>query len=556
MLRAERMKFRFLSLIGSIYFFTQAFLLSNNLTDTTVAYVGDIRISLSEFSERYSEYLSASGTKYNIVVREAILNNMINEILLYYYDPNKKILNDPKYLKELEETRIRTILAFLKDQEIYAKITINEEEIREAFLRVNEEIAARHLFAKTEEEANNLYELVKLGVDFGLLAKQVFTDSVLQNNGGYLGYFTWGDMDPAFEDAAYSLEIGEISAPVKTDYGYSVIKLEDRITNPLLTESEFQSKKSHLENVIKMRKKEPSEKEYINSIFNKFKLTFNNEILEKILVNLYSINNTESGNYDSQSQECTRYGDRVYSRAEIEQKISDLPSYHRNRINSIESLKAAIEGMLLKDTLYNIAISKGYDSSEAVLSKYDKYKMNIFLKVKRDEIVSKAQLPDSVIFKYYKDNISSFSSEPELNLQEILVNSDEMANSIIKLLNEGSDFGELAKKYSLRKWSADNNGIMGYAPVSKFGSLRDLFWNAQVGEIIGPVKIEGIYGIFRLLGKEESKPIDFNAIEGEVIKASQFENQTEILQDYLNMIRSKINISINEDIVSSDEIVE
>ena len=550
------MKFRFLSLIGSIYFFTQAFLLSNNLTDTTVAYVGDIRISLSEFSERYSEYLSASGTKDNIVVREAILNNMINEILLYYYDSNEKILNDPKYLKELEETRIRTILAFLKDREIYAKITVNEEEIREAFLRANEKIAARHLFAKTEEEANNLYELVKLGVDFGLLAKQVFTDSVLQNNGGYLGYFTWGDMDPAFEDAAYSLKIGEISAPVKTAYGYSIIKLEDRVSNPLLTESEFLKKKSHLENVIKARKKASYEKEYISSIFDKTKLTFNNETLEKILVDLYNKDDVELGNYSTQSLECIKYKDRVYSQAEIEKKISDLPLYHRNRINSIESLQAAIEGMLLKETLYNIAMSKGYDSTEAVLNMYDKYKMSTFLKFKKDEIISNAQLPNSVVFSYYKDNINSFSTEAELNLQEILVNSEEIANIIVKLINEGADFGELAKKYSLRKWSADNSGIMGYAPVSKFGSYRNLFWNAQVGEIIGPVKIEGIYGIFRLLGKEESKPIDFNVIKGEVIKASQFENQTEILQDYMNMIRSKVNIKINEDMLSSNEIAE
>ena len=182
--------------------------------------------------------------------------------------------------------------------------------------------------------------------------------------------------------------------------------------------------------------------------------------------------------------------------------------------------------------------------------------MSTFLKFKKDEIISNAQLPDSVIFKYYKDNISSFSTEPELNLQEILVDSEELANSIIKLLNEGSDFGELAKKYSLRKWSAENDGIMGYAPVSKFGNYKNLFWNTQVGEIIGPVKIEDIYGIFRILGKEESKPLDFGTIKGEVIKASQFENQTEILQDYLEKIRSKVNISINEDMLRSDKIGE
>ena len=219
-------------------------------------------------------------------------------------------------------------------------------------------------------------------------------------------------------------------------------------------------------------------------------------------------------------------------------------------------MQAAIEGMLLKETLYNIAISKGYDSTEAVLNMYDKYKMSTFLKFKKDEIISNAQLPNSIVFSYYKDNINSFSTEAELNLQEILVNSEEIADSIVKLINEGTDFGELAKKYSLRKWSADNSGIMGYVPVSKFGSYRNLFWNAQIGEIIGPVKIEGIYGIFRLLGKEESKPIDFNVIKGEVIKASQFENQTEILQDYMNVIRSKVNIKINEDMLGSNEIVE
>jgi len=529
---------------------------SQQSSSQILATVGDHNITLSEFDERYTNYLLSTGVKDNLFVREAILENLINEILLYYYDSNENILNDSKYLKELQATRVRTILAYLKDQEVYAKITVSEQEVREAFSRVNEEIAARHLFAKTEEEANNLYELVKIGVDFDLLAKQVFTDSVLKNNGGYLGYFTWGDMDPSFEDAAYSLKIGEISAPVKTEYGYSIIKLEDRITNPLLTESEFQRKKYHLENVVKMRKKEPSEINYINNIFDKSKLTFNNENLEKILVKLYSKENIESGNYNSLSEECARYGDKMYSRAAIEQMISDLPSYYSNRINSIESLQAAIEGILLKDTLYNIAISKGYDTTKVVLDRIEKYKMSTFLKFKKDEIISKAQLPDSVIFKYYKDNISSFSTEPELNLQEILVENEELANSIIKLLNEGSDFGELAKKYSLRKWSADNDGIMGYAPVSKFGNYKKLFWDSQVGEIIGPVKIEDIYGIFRILGKEESNPLDFGTIKGEVIKASQFENQTEILQDYLEKIRRKVNIGINEDMLSSDKIVE
>jgi len=526
---------------------------SQQKDDPILATVGYHKITLSDFSQRYSTYLFSTGVKDKMVVRSAILDNMINEILLYYYDLNEKVLNNPHYLKELEETRVQTILAYLKDQEVYTKIIVTEQEVREAFSRVNEKIAARHLFAKTEEEANNLYELAKMGVDFQLLAKQVFSDSVLQNNGGYIGYFTWGDMDPAFEDAAYSMKVGEISPPVKTAYGYSIIKLEDRITNPLLTEFEFQRKKAHLEEVVKMRKKEPSETQYINSIFDETKLTFNDE---KILINLSGKKNAELGNVESQSKECAKYKDRVYSQAEIEQKISDLPLYYKDKINSIEYLHAAIEGMLLKDTLFNIAISKGYDTTKAVLDKIEKYKMDIFLKFKKDEIISDAQLPDSVVFKCYKDNISSFSTEPELNLQEILVDNEELSDSIINLINENNDFGKLARKYSMRKWSAENNGIMGYAPLSKFGNYKDLFWNSSVGEIIGPVKIENIFGIFKVLGKEESKPLDFNDVKAEVVKASQLENQTEILREYLTKIRSRVNINIAKDLLGTYKPVE
>ena len=521
-----------------------------------LAVVGNHHITLSEYNERYSNYLFATGAKDNIVIRKAILNNMISEILLNNYDTNEKVYSNPEYLEELEQTRVRTILAYLKDREIYAKITVSDQEVRDAFSRVNVKLAARHLFAKTEEEADNLYELVKLGVDFKSLAKQVFSDSVLQNNGGYLGYFTWGDMDPAFEDAAYSLKVGEISKPVKTAYGYSIIKLEDRISNPLLTESQFQNKKSHLKNVVRMRKKEPAEEEYIKSIFDDTKLKFNEVSLKNVLADLSNNNEIESGKNNDQSQDCVKYSDRVYSQYEIVQKIFNLPSYYKSKINSVENLKAAVKGILLNETLYNIAKSKGYDTTQVVLDKIEKYNMATFLKFEKDEIVSNAQLPDSVVFSYYKKNISMFSTEPEINLQEILVNSEELANNIVKLIDEGSDFGVLAKKYSLRKWSADNNGIMGYAPTSKFGSYRDLFWNARVGEIIGPVKIEGIYGVFRLLGKEDSKPIDFNRIKGEVIKASQYENETEILRDYLNKIRNRVSININEKLLDSNEITK
>src|SRR5690606_30099620 len=163
-----------------------------------------------------------------------------------YYDDNTKIFNTAAYQNELEWNKKQAVISFLKDREVYAKINVNDQETREAFMKVNERIAARHLFAETEEEADNLYTRLLSGSTFDELASEVFTDEILKNNGGYLGYFTWGDMDPAFEEAAYQLKVGEISKPVKTKYGYSIIKVEDRVKHPLLTEYEYQQKKRHL----------------------------------------------------------------------------------------------------------------------------------------------------------------------------------------------------------------------------------------------------------------------------------------------------------------------
>src|SRR3989339_489986 len=133
------------------------------LPNSVVSEIGTHKIYVKEFTDRYSEYLFTSGTKDNIVTRRSILNNMINEYLLYNVDDNQKIFSDSEYQKELEWDKKQTILAYLKDQEIYAKLTATDKEVRDAYYKSNEKISVRHLFASTEEEANNLYKLLENG---------------------------------------------------------------------------------------------------------------------------------------------------------------------------------------------------------------------------------------------------------------------------------------------------------------------------------------------------------------------------------------------------------
>lgn len=88
-------------------------------------------------------------------------------------------------------------------------------------------VKASHLLVKTEEEAIKLKEEIVNGKDFAKVAKEVSLCPSGQN-GGDLGYFTKGQMVKEFEDAAFSMEVGEVSAPIRTQFGYHLIYLTDK----------------------------------------------------------------------------------------------------------------------------------------------------------------------------------------------------------------------------------------------------------------------------------------------------------------------------------------
>ncbi|MCB1516692.1 MAG: peptidylprolyl isomerase [Hyphomicrobiaceae bacterium] len=90
-----------------------------------------------------------------------------------------------------------------------------------------EEVRARHILVNTEEEAKAVLDELNNGKDFAELAQEKSIDPGAAN-GGDLGYFTKGQMVQPFEDAAFALEVGQVSQPIQTQFGWHIIKLEDR----------------------------------------------------------------------------------------------------------------------------------------------------------------------------------------------------------------------------------------------------------------------------------------------------------------------------------------
>ena len=114
---------------------------------------------------------------------------------------------------------IMSFFCYSKNFDVYAKETVNKE------VKMNKEftqVRASHLLVKTEEEVKKLREEILAGKDFAEVAKEV---SMCPSGakGGDLGYFGRGQMVPEFDKAAFSLPVGEISEPIKTQFGWHLL---------------------------------------------------------------------------------------------------------------------------------------------------------------------------------------------------------------------------------------------------------------------------------------------------------------------------------------------
>ncbi|WP_350300912.1 peptidylprolyl isomerase [Peribacillus frigoritolerans] len=146
---------------------------------------------------------------------------------------------DEKSLKEQLEASGSSMEALKKDIVVYLqtkklvepRITVTDEEIstyfednKDTFAQA-EQVEASHILVEDEKTAKKVAKEIEDGGDFAKLAAEYSTDTETADNGGSLGYFGKGDMVEEFENVAFDLDINKVSDPVKSEYGYHIIKV-------------------------------------------------------------------------------------------------------------------------------------------------------------------------------------------------------------------------------------------------------------------------------------------------------------------------------------------
>lgn len=159
------------------------------------------------------------------------------------------VLSQQGYTEETFRDTIK--LNRLQEKALIEDVEVTEEEVQEKYEQLQKEVNARHILVQDEETALDVKQQLEDGADFAELAREVSTEPAAQETGGELGFFSAGAMDPAFEDAAFSLEPNVISEPVESSFGWHIIEVTETREADI---GSFEDMKAEIEHDLKLAK--------------------------------------------------------------------------------------------------------------------------------------------------------------------------------------------------------------------------------------------------------------------------------------------------------------
>ncbi len=174
--------------------------------------------------------------------QKRIVHELVNQELLFLDALDNNIEQDSEFAAQFERIKSDFIKQFYMNK-LLGSINVEDKDVLE-FYGLNrdmfvegESVKASHILVDTEEKALSILDDINDGLSFEEAAKK-YSNCPSKEVGGDLGYFTRGKMVPEFEEASFEMEPGKISRPVKTQFGYHLIKVVDRKAPKILSYDE------------------------------------------------------------------------------------------------------------------------------------------------------------------------------------------------------------------------------------------------------------------------------------------------------------------------------
>jgi peptidyl-prolyl cis-trans isomerase C len=204
--------------------------------DPVVARVNGVEIRNSDIAIAEDDLGNEAHQAPPEVKREQLIAYVADIILVSQAAEKNKLRDEPMFKQRQAFVGNKILMGMMLTKR--AKDAASEEEMRKVYdeavkpMAQEEEVHARHILVETEDEAKAILEQLKGGADFATLAKEKSKDPG-GADGGDLGFFAKGQMVPEFSEVAFKMFDGQLSNPVKTQFGWHIIRMEEKRKRPV-----------------------------------------------------------------------------------------------------------------------------------------------------------------------------------------------------------------------------------------------------------------------------------------------------------------------------------
>ena len=529
-----------------------------------VAYVNGSPISYASFDStaKAKRIQSTGNAEKDAEKKREVVEILIGEVLIEQETKRTEsaLEGDPEFSKELEEKLSTKALRLLYDDEVSARAEVTDEDIEKYYnenkeiYKLQETIAASHILIrpqidsvdakdprklrkaeqKAKKKAAAIVEELKEGADFVELAKSQSQDEASKNRGGNLGIFGRGRMVPEFEEVAFALPLGELSDPVKTEFGYHIIKVTQH--NP----ERYKPLDIEVKNQIRRQERTRREREvgqaYVDSVRDAAEYLYNEEVLASsdttfsdslwVLV----VNGVDTSYYGKLRQEMPKY-----------MQVKNLEAL------TSEDKKDLLKTLSLTRLLEKVAEKRGYYQSPEVVEEAETIRKEKAKSLVRENLTDQDYVPtEEEIENYYNEHLDEYTVQRPLHVYHIIFTDSAFATVILDSIRDGADFVEMAKRYypgekEIREIAYDLDFI------SERELSREFFEAAnklEVKEVGGPVRTEWGYHIIKLMERKMGRSLDqMRTAIRQILKGDKDE---EAKKSYVARLRGGAEVEIND----------
>ncbi len=494
-----------------------------------LAQINDLKVTEAHFVSAFKKNYYRVGEVLvpSIENKLSVLRGEFKTYILAEYAKDVGISDDIESLKEFGLLTRKVYVEEYLEREVLDEVIVTERDLRDLFIRFNTTLRASHLYAENADEAGELMLRLENGESFEQIAFDTFENGYLAQNGGDIGEFTADEMDIAFENAAFNLEVGEISEPVKTRQGYSIIKLTDRTTIPLLTEYQYQTQKNNFIALADKRLKEIATRKHIEETVSS--LNIDKDLLSEIWDTHTNFNNGSIyHNYENQTLNLAVNVDAstLASKNGFEFTLGDLrnegfysDASNLNRIVDYNSFEEFVKGIIYRTYLVQEFKNSTHINDPSVEASIDQsfysYLNNRVTRYLKENIV----LEEAELIEEFEANKEMYDFPLMMNVGRLVVESEEKAELVLSELEKGLDWNQAVKQFTTVNRDLMVDGIMGLQPIQNYGSYAYDLNEAYESDIVGPLAFQpNQFVIFKVLETQEPREASFDEVRDLVIQ--------------------------------------